>query len=142
MYKDSVAKLGVKNCADIIQNIKTGDNIKANIAVCVESYQKRTSKNGNKYAFVGLSDATASFEAFLFSDGLTKYESVIEEEVPLLVKVTIDKQTEDASPRIMINSVKKLDEAITEQAKGLIITLGDVSAVVGVKDILKTDKRG
>lgn len=142
MYKESVTKLGVRNCADIIGNIKTGDNIKANIAVCVESYQKRLSKSGNKYAFVGLSDATASFEAFLFSDGITKYESIIEEQVPLLVKITIDKQTEDASPRMMINSVKKLDEAIAEQAKGLIITLTDVSAVVGIKDLLKNDKRG
>ncbi len=142
MYKDSVLKLGVKNCADIMQNIKVGDNIRANIAVCVESYQKKISKNGNKYAFVGLSDATASFEAFLFSDGIAKYESIIEEQVPILVKITIDKQSEDSSPRIMINSIKKLDEAITEQAKGIIITLGDVSAVMVVKDILKKDKTG
>ena len=78
----------------------------------------------------------------MFSDGIAKYESIIEEQVPILVKITIDKQSEDSSPRIMINSIKKLDEAITEQAKGVIITLGDVSAVMGVKDILKKDKTG
>ena len=41
IYKESVVKLGVKNCSDIIYNVKSGDNIKANIAVCVESYQKK-----------------------------------------------------------------------------------------------------
>ena len=142
MYKDSVIKLGVRDCGDIVNNIKVGDSIKANVAVCIESYQKKTSKNGNKYAFVGLSDATASFEAFLFSEGIAKYESVIETQMPVLVKLTIDKQNEDSNPRIMINSVKLLDEAIAEQAKGLIINLSDVSAVVELKELLKTDKRG
>ena len=142
MYKESVIKLGVKNCGDIMQNIKTGDSIKANVAVCVESYQKKISKNGNKYAFVGLSDATASFEAFLFSEGISKYEHIIESQMPVLVKLTIDKQNEDSNPRIMINSVKLLDEAIAEQAKGLIISLNEISAVMELKDILKTDKRG
>ena len=42
----------------------------------------------------------------------------------------------------MINSVKSLDEAITEQAKGLIIAIENVSAVMAIKDILKTDKQG
>jgi len=142
IYKESITKLGVKNCADIIQNIKVGDCIKANIAVCIESYQKKVSKNGNKYAFVGLSDATASFEAFLFSEGIAKYENIIEQQVPVLVKITIDKQNEDSNPRIMINSIKILDEAITEQAKGLIITINEVSALTEIKDILKSDKRG
>ena len=89
-----------------------------------------------------MSDATASFEAFLFSEGIAKYENIVESGMPVLVKLTIDKQNEDSSPRIMINSVKLLDEAIAEQAKGLIISLSDVSAVVELKELLKTDKRG
>ena len=78
----------------------------------------------------------------MFSDGIEKYENVIDSGQPVLAKITIDKQSEDASPRIMINSLKILDEAITDQAKGLIITISDVSAVVEVSDILKKDRRG
>ena len=78
----------------------------------------------------------------MFSDGIEKYGNIIDSGQPVLVKITIDKQNEDASPRIMINSLKLLDEAITNQARGLIITISDVSAVVEVKDILKRDKRG
>ena len=116
--------------------------MKANIAVCVESFHKRLSKSGNKYAFVGFSDASGTIEAFLFADGLVKYENVLSSDDPVLVKITVDKQTEEAAPRVMINSVKKLDDAIAEQAKGLIITVGSVSAVKQLKEILQTDKKG
>ena len=42
----------------------------------------------------------------------------------------------------MINAVKTLDEAIAEQAKGLIINITNIDAVAAVKDILQKDKQG
>ena len=60
-----------------MSNIKVGDSIKACVAGCVETFQKRISKNGNKYAFLGLSDITGNFEGMMFSDALVKYEDVI-----------------------------------------------------------------
>lgn len=142
MYAESMKKLGVKSSLEVMQNIRAGDSIRANMAACVESFQKRLSKSGNKYAFVGLSDAFGSFEALLFSDGIIKYEDVLAKGVPVFVKITIDKQSDDASPRVMINSVKTLDEAIAEQANGLIITVNESSAVTEIKQILRQDKRG
>ena len=142
IYAESMKKIGVKNIVDVMQNIKAGDSIKANVAACVESFQKRLSKSGNKYAFVGLSDTTGSFEALLFSEGIIKYEEVLNSGVPVLVKLIIDKQSEDANPRIMINSVKTLDEVIAEQAKGLVISIADISAVTALKDILQKDRQG
>lgn len=142
IYRESAQKLGASDCVSVMRNIRAGDSIKANIAVCVESLQKRLSKSGNKYAFVGLSDASGSLEGLLFSEGIIKYEEILSSGNPVLVKITIDKQTEEASPRVMINSVKLLDEAIAEQAKGLIITINSVSAVRSVAEILQKDKRG
>ena len=142
IYADSMKKLGVKSCQEVMANIKVGDSIKANIAGCVESFQKRISKNGNKYAFLKLSDTTADFEGMMFSDALVKYEDTINTGNPLLVKVTINKQTEEENPRIMINSVQTIDQAIAEQAKGLIISISDISAVTEVKKILCMDRRG
>lgn len=142
VYHDSMKKLGVKTCFEVMSNIKVGDSIKANIAGCVETFQKRISKNGNKYAFLSLSDTTDNFEGMLFSEGLAKYEDVINSGCPLLVKVTINKQNEEENPRIMINSVKTIDEAIAEQAKGLIISVSNISAIKELKKILYTDMRG
>lgn len=142
VYAESMGKLGIKSCQEVMANIKVGDSIKANIAGCVETFQKRISKSGNKYAFMGLSDTTGNFEGMLFSDGLAKYEEVINSGCPLLVKVTINKQSEEENPRIMINSVRTIDEAIAEQAKGLIISISNPSAVPEVKKVLYSDMRG
>ena len=91
---------------------------------------------------MGLSDTTGNFEGMMFSDGLAKYEDTINTGCPLLVKVTINKQSEEENPRVMINSVKTLDEAIAEQAKGLVISIDNIAAVTEVKKVLYTDMRG
>jgi DNA polymerase-3 subunit alpha len=123
-------------------NIKTGDSIRASIAGCVEGFQKRISKNGNKYAFLKLSDVTGDFEGMLFSDALVKYEEIINSGYPLLVKVRINKQSDEENPRIMVDSVQTIDQAIADQAKGVVITVSDVSAVSEIKKVLYMDKRG
>ena len=142
VYAESIKKLGIKNCQEVMSNIKTGDSIKASIAGCVESFQKRISKNGNKYAFIKLSDVTGEFEGMLFSDALVKYEEIITSGYPLLVKVRINKQSDEENPRIMIDSVQTIDQAIADQAKGVVITVSDISAISEIKKILYTDKRG
>ncbi len=142
MYADSIKKLGIKSCQEVLSNIKDGDSIRANIAGCVESFQKRLSKSGKKYAFLGLSDTTGTFEGMMFSETLAKSEEIIDSGCPLLVKVTINKDEDKETPRIMINSVQTIDQAIAEQAKGLIISIDNVSAVTEVKKLLCVDRRG
>ncbi len=142
-YKESIEKLGLKNCHQVISNVKTGDSIKASVAVCVESLSKRISKtSGNKYAFVGLSDSFGALEAMIFADGLAKYENILSSGLPVDIKLTIDKQNPDDKPRVMINEVKSLDEAIASHAAGIVIYLNNPSAVVEIKRILSADKRG
>ncbi len=142
-YKESIEKLELKNCHQVLANIKAGDSTKATIAACVEDIQKRTAKtSGNKYAFVTLSDSYGALEAMLFSEGLNKYENLLSSGVPVQVKLTIDKQNEEDKPRVMINEVKPLDEAIAEKAGGIMIWLNDIKAVSAIKNILSCDKRG
>ena len=142
-YKESIEKLGLKNCSEVIANVHVGDHIKAKVAACVESIQKRTAKtSGNKYAFVSLSDTSGAVEATIFSDGLAKYENVLESGLPVCVELSVDHQDPEKGIRVTIRSVKTLDEAIAEQAKGIIIYFNDASAVHEVKQILATDKRG
>lgn len=141
-YGKGMERLGVKSCSEVFRNVRTGDNIRAKLAGCVNSFQKRLSKTGNKYAFLEVSDASGSFEGILFSEALSRYEEVINSGLPLLVNVTIDKQSEEASPRVMINLVETLDKAISEVANGLIISVNDVNAVRGLKEILSKDRNG
>ena len=141
-YRDGMEKLGVKRASEVFHGIKTGDTVRAKLAGCVNSFQKRISKSGNKYAFLELSDGTDNFEGLLFSEGLARFEDVINTGLPLLVSMTIDKKEEEGTPRAMINSVETLDQAIADIANGLIINVNNVSAVPAIKEILKNDRNG
>lgn len=141
-YGRGMERLGVKSAAEVFGGIKVGDTIRAKLAGCVNSFQKRISKSGNKYAFLELSDGTSNFEGLLFSEGLAKYEDVINSGVPLLVSIVITKENEEASPRVMINSVETLDKAIADVANGMVIYVNNVSAIKSIKEILSHDRNG
>lgn len=141
-YRKGIEKLGAKSAVEVFSNIKTGDNIHAKLAGCVNAVQKRISKNGNKYAFVEFSDTTSKFEGMLFSDGLAKYEEILSSGIPVLVNMTIDKQNEEGNPRCLINSVETLDQAITNSANGIEIQINDISAISPLKEILQSDRNG
>lgn len=141
-YKEGMERLEVKSAAEVFSGIKVGDTIRAKLAGCVNSFQKRLSKSGNKYAFLELSDGTSNFEGLLFSEGLAKYEEVINSGMPLLVSIIITKESEETNPRVMINSVETLDQAIANVANGLIIYINNIAAVRQIKEILSKDRNG
>lgn len=142
-YKKSIEKLGLKNCHEIMNGIQTGDSIKARVAVCVEGMQKRISKtSGNPYAIVSFSDDIGSVEAFMFSDKLVKYANILSSGVPVCVSLTIDKQDPEKDPRVLVNDIESLDEAIAKQAAGIIIYIDNMQAVPEISRILSTDKQG
>lgn len=141
-YAKGMERLGVKKCSEVFQGIRVGDVIRAKLAGCVNSFQKRISKNGNKYAFLEISDGSSNFEGLLFSEGLARYEDVIKSGQPLLVSVTIDKQEEEGRPKVMINLVETLDKAIADVANGLEISINDTSVVAPLRQILSRDRNG
>ena len=75
VYSNSLKRLGIKNCQDVLSNIKTGDSIKATVAGCVEALQKRISKSGSKYAFLNISFVFTSAieETFLYLRDFCRY---------------------------------------------------------------------
>ena len=141
-YQKGMERLGVKKYVDVMQGLRVGDVIRSKLAGCVNSFQKRISKNGNKYAFLEMSDGSSNFEGLLFAEALSKYENVINSGMPLLVNVTIDKKEEEANPRLMINSVELLDQAIAEVANGLEICITDINCVHQLQQILSKDRNG
>ena len=141
-YQKGMERLGVKKYIDVMQGLRVGDSLRCKLAGCVNSLQKRISKNGNKYAFLEMSDGSSNFEGLLFAEGLSKYEEIIQSGVPLLVSATIDKKEEDTSPRLMINTVETLDQAIADVADGLEIYINDVATVRPLKQILDKDRNG
>ena len=135
-------RLGVNTYAEAVKGIKTGDVIYANLAGCLQSFQRKISKSGKPFAFVKLSDTTSAYEGLLFSDGITKFEHAINSGLPLYVKVKIEKQAEDMPPRMLFNVIKTLDDEISENSKGLIIEINNVEAVRPIREALSHERYG
>lgn len=141
-YRDGMEKLGVKNCSEVFRNIQLGDMIRAKLAGCVNSFKKKISQKGNRFAFLELSDASGAFEGILFSETLQRSEEMINSGLPLLASVTIEKQTEDSNPRVMISNIETLDKAIADVASAIVISINNMAAVRPVKEVLNRDKKG
>ncbi|MBP3545936.1 MAG: DNA polymerase III subunit alpha [Alphaproteobacteria bacterium] len=141
-YQAGMEKLGVKNCSEVFRGLQVGDSLRAKLAGCVSSFSKRVSQKGNKFAILGLTDSTGGFEGFVFSETLNRSEDIINSGFPLLVSATIEKQNEDGSPRVLINSVETLDKAIADVSNGIIIHISDIMAVHPIREILQKDRNG
>ncbi len=141
-YREGMEKLGVGSCNTIFRSLQVGDKIRAKLAGCVSSFKKRISQKGSPFAYLGLSDGSGSFEGVIFSEALSRSEDIINSGLPLLVNVTVEKEREDASPRIMINSVETLDKAIADISHGLIININNIAAVKPIHEILRHDQNG
>ncbi len=141
-YRDGMEKLGVKNCSEVFRNIQLGDVIRAKLAGCVNSFKKKISQKGNRFAFLELSDASGAFEGILFSETLQRSEEIINSGLPLLASVTIEKQTEDSNPRVMISNLETLDKAIADVASAIVISINNPAAIRPVHEVLNRDKKG
>ncbi|MFV0626191.1 MAG: DNA polymerase III subunit alpha [Alphaproteobacteria bacterium] len=142
IYGKGMERLSVKKSSQVFGNVKVGDTIKAKLAGCVNSFKKRLSKNGNKYAFLEMSDLEGKFEGLMFSEAIARYEEIINSGLPLLVSMTVDRQTEEGSPRVLINIVETLDKAIADVATGFNVFVSSQSAIRELKEILAQDKKG
>ena len=141
-YRQGMKKLGVRSCSEVFRGLQAGDKLMAKLAGCKTSFKKRVSQKGNTFAFLELSDGSGSFEGVIFSDALSRYEEIINSDLPLLVNVSIEKESEEATPKINIRSVETLDKAVADVANGIIICINNNAALKPLHEILAQDKNG
>lgn len=141
VYADSVERLGIKTFNEAVSGMKNGDRIMVNLAGCVQSFSKRQGKKG-MYGILRVSDTTSAYDGFVFERNLPQAQAAVAAGVPLYLQATIEKISEDAPPRINFNMIRTLDEEITQNSKGLIIEVSDVSAVRPIREILSHEHYG
>ena len=141
-YAAGIEKLGLKNCGEVFRGLRAGDTVRAKLCGCVTSFQPRVSQKGNRFAFLGLSDGSGGFEGVIFSEALSQSEELIKSGIPLLAGVKIEKQTEESSPKVMIEYIETLDKAIADVSKGIIIHVNNLAAIKSLHEILKKDHNG
>ncbi len=141
-YAEGMEKLGLKSCSEVFRGLRIGDTVRAKLAGCVTSFKTRISQKGNKFAFLGLSDASDGFEGILFSETLSQSEEKIKSGVPLLASVKIEKPNDESAPKILIEYLEILDKAIADVSKGIVIHISNIEAIKNLHEVLRHDHSG
>jgi len=140
VYKKSLKAMDVIRYDEILNEVKTTGKNFVQLAGMITSVQKRVSKRGNKFAFVGLSDASGSYEVTLFSETLENCADALEVGKSVIVKATAD--VEEDNIKLLAASVRGLEEEISKATKAIKVYIADVKAIPNLKEILEKCGKG
>ncbi|MFQ5773201.1 MAG: DNA polymerase III subunit alpha [Kiloniellaceae bacterium] len=110
------------------------------VAGIVIGKQERTSRQGNRFAFVQLSDTSGVFEVVVFSELLSRSRDLLEGGAPLLL--TVEPRGDGEDLRLMAQEVEPLDAAVARAGTGLKVFLGDERPLGSLKSLLAREGRG
>jgi DNA polymerase-3 subunit alpha len=140
-YAESLARLEVVSSTEAqAAAARKGGQARLVLAGIVVGRQIRTSKSGNRFAFVQLTDRTGVFEVTLFSEVLAASRDLLDSGEPLLVRA--DARIEDDNLRLLASSLEPLDKAVERTAAGLEIFLHDVTPLETLKSLIQNEGRG
>lgn len=80
------------------------------VAGIIQKIRRKTTKNNSIMAYVTLEDDTASIEALTFSNVMTQYASLLNENVPVIFVGRVSVRDEK-EPQIVVNSVRPIGSA-------------------------------
>lgn len=137
IYGNSLNRLGVSSSTALVDQ-SHGSTLKVAGIVLVK--QERTTKNGQKFAFVRLSDAYGVFEVAVFSEVFSKVREHLNPGTPLLAVVTI--RHEGDGYRLTAQEVSLLDDALKTRAQTLKLALDKTADPILIKQVLDNSSEG
>ena len=108
-YGPVLQKMRVQTWAEFAESVRNGATA-GRLAATVTARQERRIRSGNRMAIFQLSDPTGSFEAIMFSDGLSEYRELLEPGRSVVVLVSAEDRPEGVSVRIQ--SAESLDNVM------------------------------
>ena len=146
-YRAVLDRIGVIPAKDIAARHRAGGPSRYKLAGILLSKQERTSKNGNKFAFVQCSDGSGAFEFTLFSELLAAKREMLEAGKAILIEVDaqISQQPggEDSGDiRFIARNIESLAEAAERASQGVRIRLYDGDNLNDIQSVLKTTPTG
>lgn len=140
IYGESLSRLGVTT-SDHLMGLNDGATVKLAGIVLVK--QERTSKAGQKFAFVQLSDSQGVFEVAVFSEVFSRSRELLEPGKPLLISVTLKQESEGGEGfRLTAQGVQLLDEAMQSLTKMVKVQLNEDAKAEEVHQVLKSASSG
>ena len=104
-------------------NVRNEEKVFFKIAALPVDSKERTSKKGNKYAYVQFSDNTSNFEAIVFSDVLNSSNELIKNNDLVLLNLEVLKKENNISLRVQ--EVISLRQFLNETNKKIKILAND-----------------
>ncbi len=137
-YGGMLERLGVSASAALVGRSATAGG-RRKLAGIVIGKQERTSRQGNRFAFVQLSDTSGVFEVIVFSELLAQHRELLESGQPLLVTVSVDSRDDGEAPRITAQELAPLDRAAAEASTHLRLFVSDQAPLDSLRTVLGRD---
>jgi DNA polymerase III subunit alpha len=137
-YGPVLEKMRVQNWSEFAESVRNGATA-GRLAGTVTSKQERRIRSGNRMAAVQLSDPTGSYEAAIFSEGLTEFRDLLEPGNSLVVLVSAEERPEGINVRIQ--SVESLDKVMAG-LKQIRVFVRDEAPLKSVRSQLAADGEG
>jgi len=129
-YVSSFEKLNVVTYISFIEKALKKGAKAGRLAGTVVSRQERTSKSGNKFAFVGFSDPTGQYETVCFGETLEQFRDLLQPGQGVIIRV--EAEVEDEEVKLRLLNVERLDAAVQNVAQGLTIFVRDATPLESI----------
>lgn len=136
-YGAALQRLKVRDIKQINSGLAKG---RIKIAGVIVAKQERRSANGNRFAFVSISDATGLLEFAMFSELLALRREILE--IGNSVLLDVEAIVDGDSTRVTAQTCELLDQVLSNQAIGLKIYMRDLDNIDIVRDLIQTEGRG
>jgi len=138
-YGAGLRRLGVVNSADLEAELARNPGRKK-LAGIVIGKQERTSRQGNRFAFIQLSDTSGVYEVVVFSELLAQAREALESSEPLLI--TAESRGDGDDLRLMAHEIAPLEGVAAVAGLGLKVILSDAEPLGSLKSLLDRESRG
>lgn len=135
-YDAALTKLKIKTYKQIAHN----QSASGRMAAIVTGRRFGTSARGNRFAFVQLSDASAAYEAIVFSETLSSSRELLEPGTAIVAEAAIRHEGDDV--KIALNSISPLDEAVAKVANKVELYLDRADMIEAIKEVLEREGAG
>jgi DNA polymerase-3 subunit alpha len=140
LYNKTLQSMEVIKYADVLKEVKdTGKNY-VKLAGIITSKSIKTSRRGNKFAFIGLSDSSGSYEITLFSDALENSKDILE--VGNLVVIPATADIDEDNLKLRGAAVKDLAKEMVNATKSIKVFVEDKKSITNIHNILKDIPKG
>jgi DNA polymerase-3 subunit alpha len=146
-YAGVLERIGVTVSSLVASKMKATGPSRFKLAGIVLGRQERTSKNGNKFAFLQCSDNSGAFEVTVFSELLTSKRDLMETGSAVLIDVDAQANQgqgggEGGDLRYIVRNIESLMAATERAAQGVRIKLYQSGDVADIQKLLAAAPQG